>query len=298
LVLGDLDRAESFLSRALDLDGAAPDLLYRHARVLESQGARADAIDQLCRALGVGTGAEDIGDAQHRLDSLIALDRPALSPSAIAAFDRGVAMAEQGQTAGAAAAFEAAVREEPNWAPAAYNAGVVYAQRGERAKAMEQLRRYLALAPGAPDAVAVSRAIGRWEAEATTNTNRGLPDPGATLALGLFLPGTGQFYSGRPWPGVGVLAVAVGSIATGLLVREVSVRCVGTAQPSGSCPPDQVVGRSTRRPHLGLAIGVAAAVTAIGAVEAFFRAKDARGGSTFVTARSGNDLVLLSIGAP
>ncbi len=299
LVLGDLERAQAFLGRALDLDGGAPDLLYRHARVLEAQGARAEAIDQFCRALAAGIGTEDIGDAQHRLDSLTALDRPNLSPTAIAAFDRGVSLAQAGQPTGAALAFEAAVREEPEWAPAVYNAGVVNAQRGERFKAMEQLRRYLALAPDAPDAVAVSRTIGRWEAEATSVSTRRLPDPGATLALGLFLPGTGQFYSGRPWPGVGVLAAAAGAIATGLLVREVTVRCVGSTEPGGSCPPDQVVGRRTSRPHLGLALGVAAGVSAIGAVEAFLRARSARGDrGTFLASLSGDDVVLLSIGVP
>jgi hypothetical protein len=95
------------------------------------------------------------------------------------------------------------------------------------------------------------------------------------------------------------LAVAAGAIATGLLVREVTVRCVGTTQPGGRCPPEQVVGRSSRRPHLGLALGVAAGVSAIGAIEAFFRARGARGeGPTFLASLSGDEVVLLSIGAP
>jgi tetratricopeptide (TPR) repeat protein len=298
LVLGDLDRAGSFLSRALELDGLSADLLYRRARLLEAQGARAEAIVYLCRVVAVGPGTEEVADAQARLDSLAALDRPDLSPEAVAAFDRGVSMARMGRTVAAGAAFDTAVRAEPDWAPAVYNSGVISAQRGDRARAAEQLRRYLSLAPDAPDAVAVSRAIGRWEASAEQQPGR-VASPGAALALGLFLPGTGQFYSGRPWPGVGVLAVASGAIATGLLVTEVRVRCVGSALPTGSCPPGQVVGRQTRRPHLAMALAVAAGVSAAGALEAYFRARSARGPSpAFFTSVSGDEVVILSMSVP
>ncbi|MGE0160401.1 MAG: tetratricopeptide repeat protein [Gemmatimonadales bacterium] len=294
LVLGELDRAEAFLGRALDLDGGSPELLYRRARVLEERGARGEAIDAFCRALAAGSGTEDVSDAQHRLDSLVALDRPTLSPTAVAAFDRGVSMAQAGRAAAAEAAFETAIREEPAWAPPVYNSALVSAERGNRDKAIERLRQYLELDPEAPNAVAVSRAIGRWEA---TPDSR-LPDPGATLALGLFLPGTGQFYSGRPWPGVGVLAVAAGALATGFLVQEVRVRCVG-AETSGSCPPGQVVGRETRRPHMGLALAVAAGVTVAGAIEAFLGARSAREGSPSMFASASNgDVILYSVRAP
>jgi tetratricopeptide (TPR) repeat protein len=300
LVLGDLERAESFLSRALELDGLSADLLYRYARSLEARGARADAIAYLCRVVALGAGTEEVGDAQARLDSLAALDRPSLSPDAIAAFERGVSMARMGRTAAAGAAFDSALRTEPDWAPAVYNSGVISAQRGDRTRAVEQLRRYLTLAPDAPDAVIVSRAIGRWEGEGSTGQlPRRATNPGAALALGLFLPGSGQFYSGRPWPGVGVLAVASGAVATGLLVTEVKVRCVGTTQPSGSCPPGQVVGRQTRRPYLVTGLLVAAGVSAAGALEAFFRARGARGSSpAFFTSVTGSEVVILSIGVP
>jgi tetratricopeptide (TPR) repeat protein len=300
IVLGDMDRAQSFLERALELDGGAPELLYRHARVLEARGANEEAIEGFCRALTAGARAEDGSDAQARLDSLVAHDRPNLSPNAVAAFDRGVSMARLGQATAAEAAFETAIQEEPDWAPAVYNSAVISAQLGDRQKAVEQLRRYLALAPGAPDAVEVSRAIGRWEAEAEVeaSADQRLPDPGAALALGMFLPGTGQFYSGRPWPGVGVLAVATGALATGLLVREVRVRCIGTSQ-GGSCPPEQVVGRQTRRPHMGLALAVAAGVTAAGALEAFFRVRSRRARPpTMVASAAQGDVILYSVSVP
>lgn len=294
LVLGDLARAESFLTRALELDEGSSELLYRHGRVLEARGERAQAITAFCRALAAGAGADDASDAQVRLDSLVALDRPQLSPNAVAAFERGVSMARLGRIASAEAAFETAVREDPDWAPAAYNAGVMSAARGDRTKAADHLRRYLALAPGAPDVADVSRTLGRWEASVD---QRALPDPNATLALGMFLPGTGQFYSGRTWPGVGVLAVATGALATGFLVREVRVRCVGTSQPGESCPPDQVVGRQTRRPHMALAIAVAASATVAGALEAFFQVRSSRQRPAGLVASNG-DIILYSMSAP
>jgi len=294
LVLGELDRAESFLARALELDPGGADLLYRHARVLEAREDRAGAISGFCRALASGSGTEEVSDALARLESLVELDRPQLPPDAVAAFDRGVSMARMERYAAAEAAFETALREQPDWAPAVYNVGVVSALRGDRDKAVEHLRRYLTLAPAAPDVADVSRTIGRWEVA----TNERLPDPGATLALGMFLPGTGQFYSGRTWPGVGVLAAATGAVAAGFLVREVRVRCVGAAESGGSCPPEQVVGRQTSRPHLGLALAVAAGVTIGGAVEAFLRARSDRGSPAFVASASGGDIILYSMRAP
>ena len=293
LVLGDLDRAESFLNRALELDGGSAELLYRHARVQEAQGDRGEAINGFCRSLAAGSGADDVSDAQVRLDSLVALDRPNLSPTAVAAFERGVSMAELDRLADAEAAFETALREQPDWPPAVYNAGVVSARRGDRIKAVERLRRYLTLAPEASDVAAVSRTIGRWEAAADDRA----PSPATTLALGMVLPGTGQFYSGRTWTGVGVLAAATSALAAGLLIKEVSVRCVGAAGPSGSCPSDQVVGRQTRRPHMGLALGIAAGVTVAGAVEAFLRVRSSRGDApTFVA--SNGDVILYSVHVP
>jgi tetratricopeptide (TPR) repeat protein len=297
LVLGDLDRAQTLLNRALELDGGSADLLYRYARVQEARGDRGEAITGFCRALAAGSGADDVSDAQVRLDSLVALDRATLSPGAVAAFERGVSMAEMERFAAAEAAFETALREQPDWPPAVYNAGVMSARRGDRSKAAEQLRRYQTLAPEAPDVAEVSRAIGRWEGSADDRAR--LPDPGTTLALGMVLPGTGQFYSGRTWTGVGVLAVATSAIAAGLLMKEVRVRCVGPAESGGSCPSDQVVGRETRRPHMGLALGVAAGVTVAGALEAFFRARSARdGASGFLAMTSNGDIILYSVTAP
>jgi tetratricopeptide (TPR) repeat protein len=297
VVLGELDRAESFLARALQLDPGAADLLYRHARVLEAREDRAGAISGFCRALAAGSGTEEVSDAQARLESLVELDRPQLSPEAVAAFDRGVSMARMERYAAAEAAFETAVREQPDWPPAVYNVGVVSARRGDRDKAVEHLRRYLTLAPDAPDVADVARTLGRWE---VVPEERRLADPGATLALGMFIPGTGQFYSGRTWPGVAVLAAATGAVAAGFLVREVRVRCVGVADSGGSCPPEQVVGRQTSRPHLGLALAVAAGVTIGGAVEAFLHARSDRGSppSGFVASASGGDIILYSMRAP
>ena len=265
---------------------------------------REEAITYFCRALGLPEG-DSLPDARARLDALVAADQPDLPPRAVEAFERGVSLVRQNRFDAAAHAFSDAAQVAGGWPLATYNVGVVLGRLGDYQGATTHLRSYLRSTPEAEDAMEVARAVGRWEA----GTTRPAPSARSTLVLGLLMPGMGQFYSGRPRAGMSVLGVAGGALVAGLLVRRVTVQCLDEVA-GGGCPPDQVVRSSTQRPYLLPSIGVAAAVTVLGAIEALVRRGDEPRETPFselpappsrapsLEGMSGADFVLLSVPVP
>jgi tetratricopeptide (TPR) repeat protein len=266
LVLGDAERARGLLARALELDGTSAELHYAYARVVEGLGAREEAIEHLCHALALPEPENEPFDARQRVDSLASLDVESPPPEATRAFAVGVDLAEAGRRAAAADAFQFAVLAQPSWPEARYNLGVVLGDLGQHEQGAEQLHHYLTLSPRAPDAAAVARVIGRWEAE---NAGRSA-DRRTALTLGLMMPGMGQMYSGRPRNGFVVLAAAGAAVAAGLLVKQVDVVCLDEVGPGQTCSKEQVLSRRETRPYLGLSLGSAGLVTALGALDAYF----------------------------
>lgn len=97
--------------------------------------------------------------------------------------------------------------------------------------------------------------------------------PGRALALGLAAPGLGHFYTARPVRGLLVLSAAAGALAAGVFYEKVDIRCL--AIPTANvCPPGQVATEESSRPLLLPAIGAAAAITLLGAIDAFAGADD------------------------
>jgi tetratricopeptide (TPR) repeat protein len=272
IILGDLQRAEALLERAAELDPASADLAYRRARVLEESGDPEGAVTEYCRAIALAGEGMGAGDARVRLDAIAAAERATLPEEALVAFEEGLAAVDRGTYGVAAEAFGAARNQSPLWAGAVYNHGIALDLVGRHAEAAEALLRYLELRPGAPDAIAISQRIGQLQSLAIGAG----PSPGTALALGALVPGMGQFYSGRPFGGFAVLAVAGSAVAAGFLFEDIYVRCLNPVEPGGTCPPDQVVSRRTDRPHLMLGVGVAAAVGVIGAIEAFVHLRGRR----------------------
>ena len=82
------------------------------------------------------------------------------------------------------------------------------------------------------------------------------PEAGTVLALGLALPGMGQFSTGRAQLGLAVVAVSGAATAVGVLSTKESGTCSGTLD----C-----------RPHFWKGLAVAGAVSIAGAFEAFGR---------------------------
>jgi tetratricopeptide (TPR) repeat protein len=273
VILGDLDRARALLDRATELDPTSSDLAYRRARVLQELGDRSAAVSEFCRVLSLDP-AEGVEDARDRLEALVAADRVAIPDSAVQAFREGLSGFDAGLLERAVASFDSATARAPQWADAVYDRGVVLARLGRRAEAARDLRRYLELHPDAPDGIAVSERIGELQSVTTTR----MPSPGAALTLGIMIPGMGQFYSGRALGGMTVLALAGGAVAAGMLIEDVQVRCLTDPGPDGSCPPGQVLREDVSRPYQIAGLGTAAAITLIGAIEAFVHLRGLRGG--------------------
>jgi len=267
VILGDLDRARELLARATEVDPSSAELAYRYARILEDSGERNAAISELCRVLATGSEAEGVQDAQDRVEALAAEDRAAIPDEAIEAYRVGVTWADTGLLEDAAESLAMASAEAPLWADAYYNRGVVLTRLGRGAEAAAELRRYLDLAPDAADAIAVSERIGQLESLGS------LPSPGTAMTLGVLLPGMGQFYSGRALGGFTVLALAGGAAAAGFLIKEIEVQCLANVPPGGDCPPDRIRDEVTTTPYLAPALGAAAVVAVVGAVEAYVKAR-------------------------
>lgn len=264
VVLGDAERVRQLVERALELDPGSPELNYRHARALEEVGELEQSRNALCRVLAVDHDPTRREDVRARWESLGRTLHQRLSNEAIAAFQAGKMAARAGRDTDAASHFAVAANAAPDWPAAQYNLGLLLSRTGQRREAAERFRRYLTLRPDAQDAVTVAERIGQLE-----SADR--PSGPAVLALGLVVPGLGQFYSGRPRMGALVLGLTAGVVASGLLTREVNVRCLGSFE-ADRCPDSQVVTSEVERPWLGRALVGAAVVAVAGAIEAYVAA--------------------------
>lgn len=270
-ILGDLTAARDDLARAAALDPTAPAIAYHLARTHDDLGDPAQAAREYCRYLRLEPDAPDAAEIRDRVDRL-AVDGGLLPvDEAAQAYNAGIAHYDAGRFTQAAEAFSSVLLQDSTRAAAYYNRGVVYAAQGRDSEAIGDLETYLALSPEAAD---------RAEVLAWIDARRAAPggrlSPGGVLATGLVLPGAGQFRTERPLLGVLVLGVAGGAIAAGVLQREVNVACLSTPT-NGECPADQILSTTTERPYLVPAIGVAAAVTLVGAIEGFLAARRSNG---------------------
>lgn len=274
VILGDLEGARTLLGQATAADGTSAEFAYRHARVLEDLGLADGAILEYCRALSLGDVSVGIFDSRDRLDALYEIVRERISDRALAAFVAGLGQADIGFFAEAAESFGVAIEEDPEWASAVYNRAVVFEQLGRVEESLADYRRYLELTPSEVDPVvlSVSARIGMLEGELARPT----PSPNNALALGVIVPGLGQYYSGRRREGAIVLSAAAAVVLTGLVFKEITVRCLTVVGPDEECPSGQIFDETTRRPYLGPALGATAFVAVAAAFEAFLRARRAR----------------------
>jgi tetratricopeptide (TPR) repeat protein len=268
-ILGDSVSARDQLRQAAQLDPTDPDLAYRLARANETSGAADDAAREYCRFLALAPSAPETAEAREKV-ALLA--RPTLSEQARAAeatFRAGISAYERGRMLEAEAGFNGAIRNQPDWADAYYDRSLVLLQRGERESALHDLEQYLRLKPDADDRAVV---VARIDA-----LRRGSPSPASALAMGLVIPGAGQFYTGRPVRGVLSLAAAGAALAYGLQqsTKTISVEQTAT-DPFGNPYTYTTTRLQTRRPNLIPGIAVAGAITLGGAIEAFAFAHSAR----------------------
>lgn len=272
-ILGDLEGARTLMEQAAEADPVSPDVAYRHARALEDVEMHEAAISEYCRALELGATEAGILDSRARLDALYDIVRARITDRARNAFVSGLSEADLALYAQASGSFSVAIEEVPNWAEAYYNRAIVLERLGLIQESLADYRTYLALTPSEVDpvVVAVSERIGALEGIASMPT----PSPSAALAVGM-VPGMGQYYTGRGVAGTLVLGLTGAAVATGLFVQDIKVVCLNPPSDGSDCAPSDVYKETTERPYLVPALGAAAALTVIGAVEAFIRARGRR----------------------
>ena len=298
VILGELLRAQDLLARATELDPSSAELAYRHARVLEDMEVHAQAMNEYCRSLELGAEDSGILDARIRTEAIYELVREQISPAARAAFADGLTLADGAYYELAVDAFTRALDENPQWGVAIYNRAVVLEAMGRLSESLAEYRRYLDVNPTEVDPVVarVTERIGLLEGMVLQPT----PSPAGALALGVVFPGMGQYYSGRSLVGTVVLAAAGAAVATGVMFKEVKVVCVNPVPAGGDC--DQVHEETSSRPYLIPAVGAAVAVTLVGAIEAFVRARgrraDAVGGSAAASLQASSQSAALRITGP
>ncbi|HUF71120.1 MAG TPA: hypothetical protein VMM79_20895 [Longimicrobiales bacterium] len=117
-------------------------------------------------------------------------------------------------------------------------------------------------------------------------------NPAQALALGLVVPGLGQFYTGRSLRGVLALGVAGGALAAGLVSERLEVDC-RTIPVNNECPAGDVLDERTRRPYLAPAIAVAAGVALVSAIDAFIAARNANAAAAQMVGGADGGLRLL-----
>jgi tetratricopeptide (TPR) repeat protein len=273
MLLGDLAGALDFLDRALLLDPTAAEAVYLRARILQRQGASDAAAAALCHYLRLDPASASAQEVRQRLDE--ARDAGAAQPL-LDTYRRALALEQEGRLSEAEAAFTEVLSVRPAAALARYNRAIVRMALGQDGAARADLLAYLELEPRAPDAAQVRQFLGPTAPGTTgwaTAAAPARPRASTAFIIGALVPGGGQYYTGRPTLGAAVTALAGGVVAAGILHRRTTIHC-RDAQ-ADICPEDMISSRDTERPLLLPAIGAAAGLALVAAIEAATRVNGA-----------------------
>jgi hypothetical protein len=119
-------------------------------------------------------------------------------------------------------------------------------------------------------------------------------NPISAAARSVFLPGLGQFYTGRPAMGVAFTAVAGAALAAAVMSKKTTVQCLAPAV-DGACPSGQVGSESVKRPMLIPGVAAFLALGVVSAVEAHSAAAKLNRGPAGSNDNAGFALSLQSI---
>jgi TM2 domain-containing membrane protein YozV len=162
---------------------------------------------------------------------------------------------------------------DPTDADLAYQLARAHDGAGASADAAIEYCRFLALAPNAPEAPEARERVAILSpvsSAAVPEPPPALPSPGRALALGLILPGAGQFYSGRPLRGAIALGAAGVAIGVGVRTRTtVELEQQTAFDPFGNPYTFTTTRTSSSRPWLAPALATAGAIAVASALEAF-----------------------------
>jgi tetratricopeptide (TPR) repeat protein len=258
---GDQRIARDALRRAQQLDPLDDRVAWELARIDEELGDTVTARHGYCRVLALRSSTRPREEVVARVARLLPASFARETRRLDERFRAGVSLASRNQWSGAEAAFDEVVRALPRSSDALFNRAVARTMIGRRAEAVRDFERYLALAPDAPDRVAVARSF--------ASLRRPVYAGDEALARGL-LPGGGQFYTGRRAAGVLVLAT-VAAAGAAAFMTESRTRTVQYVDPNGV--PVPYTERYRARPYLVPAIAGAVVVTGAAALEAMWYAR-------------------------
>jgi tetratricopeptide (TPR) repeat protein len=272
MILGEFDRVETLLAQAVELDRTSADLAYRRARILEELDRTDPAMREYCRVIDLGGESIGLVDARDRIDAIYEQVRARLPRAARDAFRDGLIAADDTLFIESIEYFSTAVDLAPDWPDPLYNRAMVRERVGEVDLALSDFRRYLAVVadPEAADAIAIASRIGQLEGAASV----AMPSPTGALALGM-IPGMGHYYTRRPLYGTVTLGATAAAILGGFIVTRVTTVCLDDVAPGAACPTELIDRQFTERPYIWVGVGLGAAVTVAGAVEAYLTAKKA-----------------------
>lgn len=153
-------------------------------------------------------------------------------------------------------------------------------------RALTEFCRFLSLAPNGPEAadaqqrvVSLSAELAARKAAARAAVLAATPpaqSAGTAFALGLLIPGMGQYYTHRPGAGFLFTATAAGALFYATQSRTVTTETTQTAiDPNGKPYQYQTVSSHNEHPNAAAGIAAAASIAALGAIEAYVHAKGA-----------------------
>lgn len=260
-ILGDTASALANLRRARSTDGADPDLAYRLARLYESGAAADSAVKEYCRFLSLAPASPDAADARERVSALAKPSNDPAIDSANAHLQRGLRAYEQVRMHDAESEFSRAIDLQPAWADAYFDRGLARELQGDRDQALSDFEVYVRLKPAADDRQAVNTRI--------ASLRRVSYSPGQAFALGLIIPGAGQFYTRRVGWGVALLAATGGAIGYALAEQtKITTREQTATDPFGNSYTYTATFQGKQRPGLVPGLAAAGALDVIGAIEA------------------------------
>ncbi len=253
---GDHRAARDLFAQAAQLNPRDPTLAYRLGREYEETGQKPEALRQYCRYLALAPNGTDAPQVTGRAAQLV--PEPALTRGTelVEQFHTGIAHFDAKDWSTAVQSFGQVVTGAPTLPAAVYNLALSYDREGNSPAAIRDYSRYLSLVPQAEDADSVRARM--------QTLRQGIPSPGVAFALGL-LPGGGQFYTGQPLLGVGVIAGTAAGILIAAQSKTVIRDTTYTGPFGGSYPGTYAV---TEHPNFALGVGIAAGVTLLGAVQA------------------------------
>jgi Tfp pilus assembly protein PilF len=267
-ILGDSAAALTHLRDARRLDPTDPDIAYQLARGWENATTPDSAVVEYCRFLALAPRSADAGDARDRI---AVLAKPTVDPIVEAVntlFQQGLAAYDAGRMPDADARFTRALETQPAWADVYFNRAVTRLVENDREGAAGDFEVYLRLKPTADDRQLVSAQL--------PGLRRAKFSAAQALALGIFIPGAGQFYTNRPGWGTTIL-VAAGGLIGAALVPETKTETVrqSATDPFGNPYTFTTTRRVTDHPLFIPGLAAAGAIALIGATEAYVFANNA-----------------------